>query len=70
MVKHTPKIAKSIAMTTTVRIQAKTPRIVPTKLPTTPPTATRAAMNVKPQAIGCRMNAPVKALEVLRPAVL
>lgn len=67
---HTPKIAKSIAMTTTVKIQAKTPRIRPTRLPKKPPTAMRAARKAKPQAIGWRMNEPVRPLAVLRPTVL
>lgn len=58
----TPNAAKSMAITTKVMIHATAATNVPMRLPNTPPNAQIAAMNARPQAIGCRTKAFVRAL--------
>jgi hypothetical protein len=68
--KHTPKTTKSMTMTTSVIIHANRAIIVAMRLPNQPPTAAKPAMNARPQATGCRMNALVRLSAVAVPARL
>lgn len=53
---HTPKQAKSVAITISVRMKASAATSAPRSEPTTPaPRESRNAMKARPQAIGCRI---------------
>ena len=63
--RRTPNKLKSIAITTSVKIHASAATIAPSRDPTTPAPQLRAkAMKATPQAIGCRIIAPVRPLTV------